>query len=594
MTYASGTLAALERPGCKSAVTACDSRVGFQEIEMLKRFISIALIFGSTVAVAAPPSKIAPDVPKSGARVEVIIRFDHPPTKDDLKQIGPYGQVKKSLDVINGIDISLPPAAIQLLQYIPGITYITPNRSLNGALDITTQTVAANLAWQFGYTGAGVGVAVIDSGITPRHDLTGPNGVTSRIVYSQNFVSTASDATDQYGHGTHVAGIIGSNGDDSTGPLFSRTFKGVAPGVNLIDLRVLDQNGSGQEVDVISAIQTAINLKSTYNIRVINLSLGRPVFESYTLDPLCQAVEAAWQAGIVVVTAAGNYGRDNSLGTHGYGTIASPGNDPYVITVGAMNSHGTPSPYDDTIASYSSKGPTAVDHIVKPDLVAPGNGVVSLLASTSATLYTMSTKTHVSMAYETNGLQTGTSTSYYKLSGTSMATPVVAGAVALLLQKNPSLTPDQVKARLMKTALKSIPSMSVALDSITFQSFSMLSDIFTVGAGYLNVNAALTNNDLATLPALSPLAVWDPASHHVVITRDFTKTWGNPIAFDDSVVWGDALFAGQLPNGLSIIFGQDDSVVWGDTTTAGFTVLWGSTVNIAVPLQATANDDDDQ
>ena len=167
--------------------------------------------------------------------------------------------------------------------------------------------------------------------------------MTSRVVYSQSFVS-GQDASDGYGHGTHVAGIIGANGDDSTGPSFARTFKGVAPNVNLINLKVLDQNGSGQEADVIEAIETAIVLKDTYNIRVINLSLGRPVFESYTLDPLCQAVEAAWKAGIVVVVAAGNTGRDNSLGTHGYGTIASPGNDPYVITVGATNAKGHPAP----------------------------------------------------------------------------------------------------------------------------------------------------------------------------------------------------------------------------------------------------------
>src|SRR6202007_895655 len=144
-----------------------------------------------------------------------------------------------------------------------------------------------------------------------------------------------------------------------------------------------DQYGHGTDSAVINAIQTAIRLKSQYNIRVINLSLGRQVFESYTLDPLCQAVEQAWKAGIVVVVAAGNQGRNNSAGTNGYGTIAAPGNDPYVITVGAMKTMGTPSRTDDLIASYSSKGPTLFDHVVKPDIVAPGNRVVSLLASTA-------------------------------------------------------------------------------------------------------------------------------------------------------------------------------------------------------------------
>jgi serine protease AprX len=146
---------------------------------------------------------------------------------------------------------------------------------------------------------------------------------------------------------------------------------------------VLDANGAGYVSDVIAAIDQAIQLKSTYNIRVINLSLGTPVYESYKLDPLCQEVEAAWKAGIVVVVAAGNYGRSNTMGVNGYGTVASPGNDPYVITVGAMKTNGTNYRSDDSVASYSSKGPTAFDFIVKPDLVAPGNNVVSLMAPNS-------------------------------------------------------------------------------------------------------------------------------------------------------------------------------------------------------------------
>ncbi len=252
-------------------------------------------------------------------------------------------------------------------------------------------------------------------------------------------------ANDQYGHGTHVAGIIGADGNGSV-------YIGMAPGVNLINLKVLDQNGAGTDSQVIAAINQAIQLKSQYNIRIINLSLGRPVFESAANDPLCQAVEAAWKAGIVVVVAAGNDGRNNSFGSYGYGTITAPGNDPYVITVGAMNSMGTTTRSDDVMTSYSSKGPTVIDHIVKPDIVAPGNLIASVLApgSTLVQLYPQN--------------QVG---SHFVLSGTSMATPVVSGAAALLLQQTPSLTPDQVKARLMRNATKNFPQSSVISDPVT-------------------------------------------------------------------------------------------------------------------------------
>src|SRR6202035_5605359 len=152
---------------------------------------------------------------------------------------------------------------------------------------------------------------------------------------------------DHYGHGEHVAGIIAGNGSRSSGPAYAFTFKGVAPGSQVINLRVLDQYGNGTDSAVISAIGRAIQLKTKYNIRIINLSLGRPVYESYKLDPLCQAVEQAWKAGIVVVVAAGNSGRDNSQNTSGYATITAPANDPYVITVGAMKTEGTTTRSDD-------------------------------------------------------------------------------------------------------------------------------------------------------------------------------------------------------------------------------------------------------
>src|SRR5207248_8780668 len=180
----------------------------------------------------------------------------------------------------------------------------------------------------------------------------------------------------------------------------THTFQGIAPGANLINLRVLDQNGAGTDSAVIAAISQAIALKPRLNIRVLNLSLGRPVYESYKLDPVCQAVEAAWKNGIVVVVAAGNNGRFQD--TNGYGTITSPGNDPYVITVGAMKPMGTPDRSDDLIASYSSKGPTIVDHIVKPDVVAPGNLLVSTETS-STNLYSSEASNLVPMSYYVYG-----------------------------------------------------------------------------------------------------------------------------------------------------------------------------------------------
>src|SRR5437879_3406256 len=183
-------------------------------------------------------------------------------------------------------------------------------------------------------------------------------------------------------------------------------------------------------------------------MRVNHLSLGRGIPVSYTQDPLCQAVEAAWKSGIMVVVAAGNYGRLSVSGSNGFGTITSPGNDPYVLTVGAMKAMSTYDRVDDRKASYSSKGPTTYDHVVKPDIMANGTQVVSL-SDPGATLETLYPAKLVAGSTGSND--------YFVLSGTSMATPAVAGAVALLLEQNSALTPDQVKARLMKTAYKSFP-----------------------------------------------------------------------------------------------------------------------------------------
>jgi serine protease AprX len=428
-------------------------------------------------------------------------------------------------------------------------------------------------------------VAVIDSGISPVADLYWYNTQTAayglRIVYSQNFVEGVADASDYYGHGTHVAGIIAGAGWSSFGNRYSHTFRGIAPNTNLINLRALDHNGIGSDSSVIAAIQAAISLKEQYNIRVINLSLGRQVYESYTLDPLCQAVEAAWKAGIVVVAAAGNEGRNDDFSTEGYGTVAAPGSDPYVITVGAMKTSGTPMRGDDTVASYSSKGPTAFDHVVKPDLVAPGNQVVSLLAASSELAKKNGSSVNVyTSEYIANKTKLGIpSSAYMRLSGTSMAAPMVAGTVALMIEGDPSLTPDTVKARLMKSATKEFPTVSTTVtDLTTGESYNSYYDMFTVGAGYLDVQGALLSTDVvpAELTAKSPAAAYDAASGNVYMVSDASVLWGSSVMWGSSVVWGSAVFAGATVDGQSVLWG--DSVIWGASKEDGFSVIWGSSV----------------
>jgi serine protease AprX len=366
-----------------------------------------------------------------------------------------------------------------------------------------------------------------------------------------------------YGHGTHVAGIIGGNGYLSAGRL-----AGVAPNVHFVDLRALDAHGSGSDSSVIAAIQQAIALKDTYNIRIINLSLGRGIPVSYTQDPLCQAVEAAWQNGILVVVAAGNYGRLSVSGSNGFGTITAPGNDPLVLTVGAMKSMDTYSRTDDLKSSFSSKGPTTYDHVVKPDIMAMGNDVVSL-AAPGATLETAHPQSLVTGSDGNND--------YFRLSGTSMATPAVSGAVALMLEQNSSLTPDQVKARLMKTAYKSFPRSSVSWVPHLSRNFTEFYDLLSVGSGYLDVQAALANNDLAPAnvgAALSPSALYDSVTHTVTLSNGNSMVLPSSVVWGASVVWGTSVVWGANVSGSSVVWGA--SLPWNDNQLTAFSVVWGA------------------
>src|SRR5271157_701413 len=393
----------------------------------MRRWLILTFAMLIPVMVVANDAKLAPELKQAttDGMVSVIVRYNTVPGnihKDKIRMSG--GALGRDLALVNGVTAQVPASALATLSEDDAVAYISPDRPVRSHMTNAAPAVLANYAWGLGFDGSGVGVAVIDSGIHAVDDLTDSSGQ-SRIKYSLDLVGGGAD--DGYGHGTHVAGIIGGNGQDSSCPTCNVVIRGIAPKVSLINLRALDNNGAGTDSTVIAAIQAAIQLKDTYNIRVINLSVGRPVYESYTQDPLCQAVEQAWKAGIVVVVSSGNDGRDNSAGTDGYWTIESPGNDPYVITVGAVNTKGTPDRSDDTMTTYSAKGPTAFDYIVKPDLVAPGNRIVSLYAP--GQLDVQNPQNRVPLSYYENTGSSDSSSNYFELSGTSMAAGMVSGAV---------------------------------------------------------------------------------------------------------------------------------------------------------------------
>src|SRR5687768_6475647 len=221
-----------------------------------------------------------------------------------------------------------------------------------------------------GVTGAGVTIAILDTGIAPHPALTG------KVIANVSTIAGNPSSKDEHGHGTHIAGIIAGNSSASkyVTPLYRG---GIAPDVKLVNVRVLGANGTGWTSDVIAGIEWVIANRDKYKIRAINLSLGHPVMEPSTTDPLCIAVMKATVAGIVVIASAGNSGKAAD-GSPILGGITSPGNSPHAITVGAMNTKGTVTRSDDIMTTYSSRGPTKFEHAVKPDIVAPGNKVVSL------------------------------------------------------------------------------------------------------------------------------------------------------------------------------------------------------------------------
>jgi serine protease AprX len=425
----------------------------------------------------------------------------------------------------------------------PRVERVMVDRPAFATMERTGQAIGATLARsQYGVSGKGVGVAIIDSGINGLHDdlNRSVSGASSRrIVHFKDFTRDVSpnlwfneQATDDYGHGTHVAGIIAGSGYDSNGRRM-----GVAPGAKLLGLKVLDGEGHGYVSDVIAAIDYAIAVRSTYNVRVINLSVASGVFESYWKDPLTLAAKRAAEAGIIVVAASGNLGL-NANGQLQWGGVTSPGNAPWVLTVGASSHQGTARRSDDVVANFSSHGPTWVDFAAKPDIVAPGVGIESLSNPRSA-LY------ELLKPYLLNGLIPVGYKPYLSLSGTSMATPVVAGTVALMLEANPKLTPNAVKAILQFTA----------------QSHSGESPL-AQGAGFLNAKGAVRMAKFFAAP-----------QNGTGYMRDTIE--GERVDWSRHIVWGNYLITGGVPLPGSNAWATNQT--WGAIKTqTGQDVVWGA------------------
>ena len=444
----------------------------------------------------------------SGGRVRMIVTTGEAPAGLDaatLLQMG--GTVTRQYAQLSGYAVSLPARSIRQLAGLPNVRHVSIDHPVEVENDLNYVTLGADIARKnLGLNGHDVVIAVLDTGIYKHPDLG------SRLTKEVDFAAAEKDYVDYFGHGTHVAGIIAGNAHDSSDSKSFRRFYGVASDAKLISVRVLGRDGKGYVSDVLAGIDWVIANRAGQKIRIMNLSLGHPVEESYLTDPLCQAVEKAWKAGIVVVVSAGN------LGSLGYGTIGSPGNDPYVITVGASNNYLTSYRGDDILATYSSLGPTAIDHFVKPDLVAPGNRTISLRSPASAldTTYPGLRKKYGVFNNDPN--KASQDSPYFELSGTSMSAAVVSGMAAILIDADGTLTPDTVKARLMRSAEK-----------------RMDYNIFQVGAGFANLYAALQERGIALLPSRSPRAYLTPTG---IVLETTDLLWGNPLSWNESSIWG--------------------------------------------------------
>jgi serine protease AprX len=564
---------------------AAEDRLFMRFPPSVLKIAALAVFLSVSVSGQAPLGSISGDLlallaSGSTQPVRAIVRGDVALIQSLAAQDGlPVLRVLDGLVVVEAT-----PSELSALRQVAGVLGVSRDAIVAPFMTISTKAIAADQARaaQSGFlgigsypavSGKGVGVAVIDSGIATSHAA-----LTGKVIASVSFVTGDPSTDDKFGHGTHIAGIIAGQPTTVT-PLYAG---GIAPGASLINVRVLNERGAGYTSDVIAGVQWTVANRGKYGIKVVNMSLGHTQVEPCLTDPLCLSVEKAVASGLVVVASAGNNGK-NAAGQELLASISTPGVAPSVITVAALNTWGTVTPDDDTIATYSSRGPTKYEVGLKPDVAAPGNKIISLEAPGS----------YLVKAYPALHVAGSGKNAYYMMSGTSMAAAMVSGGAALLLEGG-ALTARQVKIALQLSAgfmpkegllraglgrvnLYSARRVNSAVTSLTGSIPSV-----TIAGSVVRPGAAMTSGgiDQATAPVgtsiigtLELFADW----FNVFIPQRLAVLSGSQILWGDQtlgqqILWGDQTLGQQILWGDQTPFGQQ--ILWGDQT-LGQQILWG-------------------
>jgi serine protease AprX len=572
--------------------------------------LALALMWPSTGMAAPPHSSGKLDgalqnlSAKPGESVDVIVRAKPGHKASVTDKVSRRTARYKVHELIDAVSARLTSQQIKELLDDPDVdgVSIDADVSASGSTSSSSDVISdvkQSLDLGNWFTGSSVTVAIIDSGIATGVDFD--SRIVAQYVFASGKAGVLSTPYDDYGHGTHVAGLVGSSGASS-----NNRYAGIAPGVKLVSLKVLDKKGTGKTSDVINALAFAVANQSRYGIKVINLSLGHPIYESAKTDPLVLAVEQAVRAGIVVVVAAGNYGTSPVTGQSGFGGIASPGNSPSAITVGAAVTNNTAGRADDRLASYSSRGPAWYDGIAKPDILAPGQGLVSN-DSSGSTLET---------TYPSLIVRSGAS-KYLRLSGSSMSTGVVSGLAAIMIEANqfaaeqrwqqsqdllkrnqrsafpgvPMLSSSTIKAMLQYSATR-IHNDAGVIYSPLEQGAGLVNGLGAIALAYAVDTTKAVGQYWATFempPTTNFGGVEEPWSETVIwgtrLLHGTSVVYLRQSAWEANIAWG----TGELTDKVwAMMSDGEDNIVWG-TVADEDNIVWGTSVPLSTDLTWAGN-----